>query len=154
SSPQGFPPWRTRRRNWADRGRQSSSGAWTSPNPSCREGRRTAPREFQMRRHPQRAPAPNPSGSDARHVPRGWRFGRWMSSRRTWKSGYYYASGRLDVSPASSSEVELYDLVLGITEGFEVALHALRLSRLANAAAVPDELVREQNPLFSRNRLH
>src|SRR5215471_9563904 len=70
------------------------------------------------------------------------------------KSGYYYARARPDVTPASFYEAELCGFVLRMTEGFEVALHALRLSRLANAAAVPNELVREEDPLFSRNRLH
>jgi hypothetical protein len=45
-------------------------------------------------------------------------------------------------------------LVLGIAERLEIALEALWVARGTNSAAVPDELVREQNPPALWNDLH
>src|SRR5260370_31987542 len=45
----------------------------------------------------------------------------------------------------------LNGLVLGITDGFEVAIDAAGLAGDAHAAAMPDQLVRELNPFFFGN---
>src|SRR5713101_2994372 len=45
-------------------------------------------------------------------------------------------------------------LVSRVAEAFEIAFRAMRLARLADLAPVPDQLVRKQNPFFSRNNFH
>src|ERR1700675_4515371 len=76
----------------------------------------------------------------------------------------YQAALRPDINcmihskPASNSTPASYGgrriLVLGIAERLEIALEALWVARGANSAAVPDELVREQNPPALWNDLH
>src|ERR1700747_2435041 len=46
---------------------------------------------------------------------------------------------------------ELNDLIFRITNFLQVAFHAARLARLANAPAMPDQLMRKNDPLIFRN---
>src|SRR5690349_8515248 len=49
---------------------------------------------------------------------------------------------------------ELNDLIFRIANFLQIAFHAARLARLANAPAMPDQLMRKNDPLIFRNDLH
>src|ERR1700676_1229918 len=49
---------------------------------------------------------------------------------------------------------KLNDLIFRITNLLQVAFHAARLARLADASAMPDQLMRKNDPLIFRNDLH
>src|ERR1700739_3020289 len=49
---------------------------------------------------------------------------------------------------------ELNDLIFRIANFFQVAFHAAWLARLANAPAMPDQLMRKNDPLIFRNNRH
>src|ERR1700730_8046736 len=49
---------------------------------------------------------------------------------------------------------KLNDLIFRITNLLQVAFHAARLARLANAPAMPNQLMRKNDPLILRNDLH
>ena len=52
------------------------------------------------------------------------------------------------------SEPDSNRLVFGIAHRLEVTFDALRFSRLADAPAMPNQLMREQDPFLLRNYLH
>src|SRR5580704_12533448 len=64
----------------------------------------------------------------------------------------FFASLRMTKGKSSAAASE--SLIFGITNRLEVAFSAFRFARLADPAAVPDQLVREQNPSVARNRGH
>src|ERR1700722_1504325 len=55
---------------------------------------------------------------------------------------------------SKSLSPKLDSLVPRITDPFKITLDAARLARDADAASVPDDLVREADPVFLRNDIH
>src|ERR1700733_13445583 len=64
------------------------------------------------------------------------------------------AAARLSPAGRRSIRRELDDFIFGVADSFEVAFHATRLARLADPAAMPDELMREGDPFVFGDDAH
>src|ERR1700688_1358522 len=65
-----------------------------------------------------------------------------------------WAPIRLGSSVGTESIGALNDLVFRIANSLQVTFHATGFARLADAPAMPDQLMRKNDPLVPRNNLH